>query len=77
MKIPNQYKFRKLRKALKQKGIEWHQAKGKGSHGAFVGLVNGKSVVYTLPDSEQKEVKKIYLRDLIRRFEIKDKNLFT
>ena len=65
-------KFRDLKKVLSRFGIEWDARRGKGSHGAFVGLshVSRLRRVYVLPASQQKEVSQAYLNPLRRTFEL-------
>jgi hypothetical protein len=65
-------KFRELKRILSQFCIEWDARRGKGSHGAFVGLshVSRLRRVYVLPASQQKEVSRAYLNPLRRTFEL-------
>jgi len=65
-------KFRELKKVLSRFGIEWDARRGKGSHGAFVGLshVSRLRRVYVLPSSQQKEASRAYLNPLRRTFEL-------
>lgn len=65
-------KFRDLRRLLSSFGIEWDERRGKGSHGAFVGLTKNSRIrqVYTLPKDQQKKVSSVYLKPLRRTFEL-------
>ena len=64
--------FRKLRKKLAEYGIEWDPSIGKGSHGAFVGLIRRTRLreVHELPESQQKDVAAKYIKPLRRAFEL-------
>lgn len=68
-------RFRDLRDILAELGIEWEQGKGKGSHGAFVGLSLGSKTkrVYPIPHHQQREVGSAYLAGLRRCFELTPK----
>ena len=65
-------KFRDLKKILSRFEIEWDARRGKGSHGAFVGLshVSRLRRVYVLPAGQQQEVSRAYLNPLRRTFEL-------
>ena len=69
-------KFRDVRDTLAELGIEWEQGKGKGSHGAFVGLSLGSKTrrVFPIPHQHQREVGTDYLAGLRRCFELTPKN---
>jgi hypothetical protein len=78
MDFPKLYPFRELTKKLKAWNIEWDKAKGKGSHGGFVGPdKHGRIQAFPIPDSDQREVRKSYLKGLCRRFELTADDLFS
>jgi hypothetical protein len=77
MPIPKSYSFRELAKLLAPQEIVWKKGKGKGSHGAFVGLDSkGNLQAFSLPRSQSKDVRKHYLKELCRRFDISADDLF-
>jgi len=77
MAIPRSYPFRELKRKLLAYRIQWLPRRGKGSHGAFVGPdKRGNKQSYTLPQRQQREVRKWYLRDICRRFLLDPDDLF-
>ena len=77
MTIPKTFPFRTFKKLLKPHDILWSPSKGKGSHGGFVGFdKNGIKQVYTLPDSERREIRKIYIKGLLTRFGLSESDIF-
>ena len=62
---------------LARLGVHWYPGKGKGSHGAFVGLSKQSRIrrAFTLPKSQQREVSRGYLNPLLRTFELSDDDL--
>ena len=74
--IPNPYSFELLEDKLSDLGIIWDKRKGKGSHGAFRGLdLSGRKQSFTIPHTQQKEVKKQMLNKLRDRFQLNGSNL--
>lgn len=77
MAIPKNYSFREFKKLVKPFGISWSSAKGKGSHGGFVGLdKSGNRQAYTVPDSERREIRKRYIKRFLVRFGLSESDLF-
>ena len=67
--------FRHVKKIIKELDILWHPARGKGSHGSFIGL-NQKTKArntFPLPRNQQHEINIDYFRALRRRFGLNDK----
>ena len=68
---PKLFKFSVLKRRLKKHHIYWRLRKGKGGHGSFVGpAADGEIQSYPLPTSQHREVRKVYLKGLCRRFEL-------
>jgi len=77
VKIPKQISFSSLKRRLKKLDIYWHKRKGKGGHGSFVGLdKQGNNQSYPLPSDQHREVRKTYLRGLLRRFGLDPSDVF-
>ena len=68
-------KFRTVKNALADLGIIWRPARGKGSHGCFVGPHQQTSTrhSYPIPSHQQREMNVDYLKGLRRRFGLNDK----
>jgi hypothetical protein len=77
MTIPKSTSFSSLKRRLKRHQIYWHPRKGKGGHGSFVGLDrDGSKHSFPLPSSQHREVRKVYLKGLCRRFQLSENQLF-
>lgn len=77
IKFPKVISFSSLRRRLKKHRIYWVPRKGKGGHGGFVDPdKQNRKQAYPLPSSQQKEVRKVYLKPLCRRFGLTPKELF-
>ena len=75
--IPKSISFSPLKRQLKKYEIYWRPRKGKGGHGSFVGPDrNGNIQSFPLPSSQHKEIRKIYLKGLCRRFQLDASELF-
>ncbi|MBA7556114.1 hypothetical protein ES705_48812 [subsurface metagenome] len=75
--VPKSFPFSSLKRRLKRYQIYWVPRKGKGGHGGFVGPDrNGNKQSFPLPSSQHKEVHRIYLKGLCRRFQLGVKQLF-
>lgn len=72
-------KFRRLKKVLRNFGIEWDKDVGKGSHGSFFGLTYKTKIrrVYVLPNSQQVDVQRKYIRAPRRHFELTTDNMVS
>jgi len=67
--------FRHIKKKLKELNISWHPAKGKGSHGSFVGpdQQTGKLHAFPIPRNQQREINNDYFSRLRKRFGLEGK----
>lgn len=59
--------MRRLRRILRAHGVEFDESRGKGSHGIFSGVVEGKRRVFPVP--KMKDVPVQYVRSVRRRFQ--------
>jgi predicted RNA binding protein YcfA (HicA-like mRNA interferase family) len=72
------HSFNSIKRRLKNYRIYWDTTRGKGSHGVFVGPdKQGIRRLYTIPASQQKEIDKVYIRGICRRFGIDEKDLLS
>lgn len=62
--------FRKVKRRLHELNIDWVPARGKGSHGSFIGSnqKTGRLHTFPIPRSQQREINIDYLSRLHDRF---------
>ena len=69
-------RFRDLKKKLNGFGIKWDKARGKGSHGCFVGLALKSKIrrSFPIPHDQQKKTSNAYIKTLRRAFQLTEEN---
>ena len=76
--IPKKVKFNQIRRRLKDYKIYWNSSRGKGSHGVFLGPDSeGQIQSYPIPRNQQREIERIYLTTLLKRFGINPDEFFS
>ena len=61
-------KKRALDAILLRYGIEWDTRQGKGSHGCYVGVIQGRKQKFPLPRAQEVPIQ--YMRSLRRKFKL-------
>jgi hypothetical protein len=61
-------KLRRLRQILGSYGVTWDPTKGKGSHGTFEKIIDGRYYSYPVPD--EKDVLICYVRGCRKKFKL-------